>query len=168
MKKYGILINSQNGIPVVDTGFQELEIPPDSVIPSNTEVVIFTDSTPNFDLLYAFFFGDSDKLTVEYKLATQGGVIYDTVNKTFSFHKQDYTIDLDQLKLARNDLLAATDKYMRVPDLPQDILDQVLAYRTALRDITSKVGTEWLTIFDVQWPEFPDKLIRKPVVPPQV
>jgi len=57
---------------------------------------------------------------------------------------------------------------MLIPDLPQSIKNDVVAYRTALRNITDKVGTEWKTVFDVQWPEFPSKLIRKPVVPPQV
>ena len=168
MKKYGILINSQTGVPVRNTGFQELEIPSGNILPLNTEVVIFTNSTPDFNLLQAFFFTDPDRLTTEYKQPIQGGVVYDFNTKSFNFHKEDYSIKLDDVKFVRNQLLSNTDKYMLIPDLPQSIKNDVVAYRTALRNITDKVGTEWKTVFDVQWPEFPSKLIRKPVVPPQV
>jgi hypothetical protein len=168
MKEYGILINSQTGKPVYNTGFQESEIPPEDILPTGTEVVRFSETTDNFELLYALFFTDPNRLSVEYKQPTNGGVIYDIITKTFSFYKQDFTLKLEELQKVRNQLLINTDKYMLVPDLPQDIRADLLAYRAQLRNITSKLGTEWNTIFDVQWPEFPQKLIVKPVVPPEV
>jgi hypothetical protein len=168
MTKYGFLIYSDTGIPVYNSGFAEEAIPPSNLLPNNSEIVTFDETTPHFELLHAFFFGDPNRLTIEYKAAVDGGVIYDTATKTFSFHKQDFSIKLDEVKIVRNQLLAATDKYMLIPDLPQTIKDDVLAYRATLRDITTKVGTEWHTVFDVQWPEFPSKLIMKPVIPPQV
>ena len=57
---------------------------------------------------------------------------------------------------------------MLIPDLPADIKADITAYRQQLRDITAKVGTEWNTVYDIQWPEFPEKLVIKPIQPPPV
>ena len=56
---------------------------------------------------------------------------------------------------------------MLIPDLPQNIKTELLAYRQALRDSPAKVNREWKTVYDVQWPEFPKKLIKDVVVPPE-
>lgn len=167
MNKYGILIDKNTGIPVRDQGFKEDEFPPLSVLSDNEQIVMFTDETENYELLKAFFFVDQNKLTVEYKLPTLGGVIYNFDTKQFSFHKQNISIDIDQLKQVRNEMLRQTDKYMFIPDLPADIKTDITVYRQKLRDITTKVGTEWNTVYDVQWPDFPQKLIMSPIQPPE-
>jgi hypothetical protein len=64
----------------------------------------------------------------------------------------------EELKHVRNNMLSQTDKYLLIPDLPQDILDEIKAHREELRNITSKFGTEWQTEDDIKWPEFPKKL----------
>lgn len=168
MKQYGILINSQTGNPVYNTGFQEAEIPPENILPPGTEIVLLSENTPDFELLYALFFTDPGRIATEYKQPADGGVVYNTSTKTFTFYKQDFSIKLEDVKTVRNQLLLSSDKYMLLPDLPQDIVAELLTYRTALRNITSKVGTEWKTVFDVQWPELPEKLIIKPVAPPEL
>lgn len=167
MAQYGILVDTVTGIPVHDAGLEEINFPPESALAPGVDLVTFTESTPNFNLLRAFFFGDPDRLTADYKLSTNGGVVYNKVDNTFTFHKQDISIDLDKLKNFRNQLLKATDKYMLIPDLPQNIKTELLAYRQALRDSPAKVNREWKTVYDVQWPEFPKKLIKDVVAPPE-
>lgn len=167
MAQYGILVDSVTGIPVYDAGLTESQFPPESAMPAGVDLVIFTESTPQFELLHAFFFGDPNRLTSDYKLNIHGGVVYDKAANTFSFHKKDLTININQLKSVRNELLKATDKYMFIPDLPQDIKTDILAYRQALRDAPNKVNNEWRTVYDVQWPEFPQKLIKATIAPPE-
>ena len=166
MTKYGILINTQTGIPAHDAGFLEHEFPPVNVLPDNIQVVVFTEQVKDFELLKSFFFGDPERLTADYKQSTLGGVVYDFDTQEFSFHKRDLSINLNSLKEVRDNLLRDTDKYMLIPDLPADIKADITAYRQQLRDITTKVGTEWNTVYDIQWPEFPEKLIIKPIQPP--
>ena len=67
------------------------------------------------------------------------------------------------LKQVRNNFLSQTDKYLLIPDLPVNILNDIKAYREEMRNITSKFGTEWLTEDDVNWPEFPAKLMDSPI-----
>jgi hypothetical protein len=66
------------------------------------------------------------------------------------------------LRNARNSLLSETDMYLLIPDLPEDILNDVKAYREELRNISSKFGTEWTTEDDIKWPEVPQKLVSRP------
>jgi hypothetical protein len=63
------------------------------------------------------------------------------------------------LKKVRNNMLSETDKYLLIPDLPEDILNDIKSYREQLRNITTKFGTEWQTEDDINWPEFPKKLM---------
>lgn len=71
--------------------------------------------------------------------------------------------DFNQLRAARNNFLTMTDRYLLIPDLPAAVKNKVLAYRTELRNITSKFGTEWTEDHHVNWPEFPKEL--NPIVP---
>lgn len=66
--------------------------------------------------------------------------------------------DFQQLIATRNQFLSNTDKLMLVPDLPEDIRNDLKAYRTAMRNITTKFGTEWTEPEHVNWPEYPKKL----------
>lgn len=68
-------------------------------------------------------------------------------------------VDFQQLTIMRNQFLSSTDKIMLVPDLPEDIKNELKAYRTAMRNITSKFGTEWTEPEHVNWPEYPKKLM---------
>lgn len=74
------------------------------------------------------------------------------------------TDDFNQLRKVRNNFLTMTDKYLLIPDLPDVVRNKVIAYRTELRDISSKFGTEWVEEQDVNWPEIPKELI--PSFPP--
>lgn len=168
MTNFAILINKNTGIPVQEYAYTGNDILAEDLLPPNTEQVIVTDTSPNFELIKAFFFGDPNRLTVEYKLVRNGGIKYDFTSKTFTFHKDDISIDIQQIRNVRNDLLKQTDKYMLIPDLPQDIKTELLTLRNTLRTITSKVGTEWQTVYDIQWPAFPEKLIINQLNPPQV
>lgn len=71
--------------------------------------------------------------------------------------------DFQQLIATRNQFLSTTDKMMLVPDLPEDIRNDLKAYRTAMRNITSKFGTEWTEPEHVNWPEYPKKLLDNPL-----
>lgn len=69
--------------------------------------------------------------------------------------------DFNQLKIARNNFLSMTDKYMLIDDLPVSISDKLVAFRDAVRNIDTKFGTEWTKVSHVQWPELPTELIPK-------
>lgn len=168
MVNFAILINKTTGVPIQEYAYTGDDILTEDLIPSGAEQVIVTDSNPNFELIKAFFFGDPNKLTVEYKLVRHGGIKYDFNTKSFTFHKEDTSINLDVIRNIRNDMLKQTDKYMLVPDLPEDIKAELITLRNTLRNITSKVGTEWKTIYDIQWPTFPQKLIVDGLTPPMV
>jgi hypothetical protein len=168
MTNFAILINKNTGIPIKEIGYTGDDILTEDLIPPNVEQIIVNDTNPNFELIKAFFFGDPNRLTTEYKLVRDGGIKYDFTSKSFTFHKDDISIDIEQVRNVRNDMLKQTDQYMLVPDLPQDIKTQLITLRSTLRNITSKVGTEWQTVYDIQWPTFPEKLIVTQLTPPMV
>jgi len=168
MTTFTILIDKLTGIPTQEYGYTGSNILSEQFVPANAEQIAVSETTPNYELIKAFFFGDPNRLTTEYKLTKQGGIKYDFANKTFTFHKQDISIDINQLRIARNSMLQQTDKYMLVPDLPQDIKTELIAFREALRNATTKVGTEWETVYDINWPLFPEKLTPTAPTPPQV
>lgn len=164
MSTYGLIVDRSTGIPVYNYGFKEVDFP--TVIPDGCELVTFGEKTSNFALLYALAFEDPDQIASDYLLPAVGGIVYNFKTKAFSLHKQDFSINLDQLRAVRNSMLAQTDKYMMIPDLPDNIKQKVLAYRQALRAAPAKVGKEWKTIHDVAWPEFPQELIDvAPIIP---
>ena len=77
--------------------------------------------------------------------------------------------DFNQLKLVRNNMLSATDKYMLLGDLPESLLAKITEFRDTIRNINIKFGTEWVKESDVSWPELPKELMPKtsvPFVPP--
>lgn len=168
MTNFAILINKNTGIPVQEYAYTGDDILAEDLLPIDTEQVIVTDASPNFELIKAFFFGDPNRLTTEYKLVRNGGIKYDFTTKTFTFHKDDISVDIQQIRNVRNDMLKQTDKYMLVADLPQDIKTQLITLRNTLRNITSKVGTDWKTVHDIEWPAFPEKLVVTQLTPPQV
>jgi hypothetical protein len=153
MAQYGFLVNSDTGISVAGPGFKESEFP--SSIPSNTMLVKFDESTANFDTLHGMFFGDPNRLTVNIKPSYEGGIVYNKSNSHFTFNEYNWSIDEDQLRNVRNNFLSATDKYLIIPDLPQSLKDELIAYRNELRNITDKFGNEWKTVHDVEWPPIP-------------
>jgi hypothetical protein len=157
MAKYGFLVNSETGVSVPGPGFRESEFP--TSIPSDTILVKFDESEENFDILYAVFFGDPNKLTVNILPSHQGGVVYNKSNGHFTFNEYDWSINEDELRQVRNNFLTATDKYLILPDLPQSLQDELIAYRNELRNITSKFGKEWQTIHDVEWPQVPSFIL---------
>lgn len=69
--------------------------------------------------------------------------------------------DFELLKSVRNNFLSMTDMYMLIDDLPQSIIDKVTAFRSTVRNIDTKFGTEWTKESHVQWPEIPTELIPK-------
>lgn len=74
--------------------------------------------------------------------------------------------DFEVLRNARNNFLSSTDKYMWIPDLPEDIKTEILEYRQVMRDITDKFGTEWTEPEHVNWPEYPSKIRESVATPP--
>lgn len=168
MTNFAILINKNTGIPAQEYAYTGSDILTEDLLPPGTEQIIVTDVTPDFELIKAFFFGDPNRLTTEYKLVRNGGIKYDFTSKTFTFHKDDISVDIQQVRNVRNDMLKQTDLYMLVPDLPEDIKTQLITLRSTLRNITSKVGTEWQTVHDIEWPAFPEKLVVTQLTPPQV
>jgi hypothetical protein len=165
MTQYTILVNKNTGVPVVDRVLMDNQ-PLPTTLPEFIIPVVFDAQTTNFELLKAFFVLDPDRLVIDYKPAMEGGVLYNADTGTFSFHKMDLSINVEAVKNFRNELLRQSDMYMLIPDLPQDIKQELLAYRQALRDSTNKINVEWKTVRDIQWPEFPRKLIMTPIQPP--
>ena len=159
MAQYGFLVNSDTGISVAGPGFRESEFP--SSIPSNTMLVKFDEGTVNFDTLYGMFFGDPNRLTVDILPSHEGGIVYNKSNSSFTFNLIDWSIDEEQLRGVRNSFLSATDKYLIIPDLPQSLKDEVIAYRNELRNITDKFGNEWKTVHDVAWPQIPSFILME-------
>lgn len=73
--------------------------------------------------------------------------------------------DFNELRQRRNYFLSLTDPLMMLPDLPTDIKNDIKEYRTKLRDMSSKFGTEWTEPEHIDFPEYPNKLLSGP--PPQ-
>lgn len=164
MNLYGILVFNDTGIPVFNYGYTEDEFPSESSYDSTVmSLITFSENIENFNIIYARIFHDIDNIAIKYKLPRDGGIVYNFNTKTFELYEEDWSINLDVFIDGRNQLLAKTDKFMLIPDLPDDIRNDLINYRQLLRDITSKVNNEWLTIHDIEWPEFPQKLLIQPI-----
>lgn len=163
MAVYGLIVNRDTGLPHLNYGLTEEQMPDDLFIPHGCALVKFDDDHKDAALLKALLFVDHENMSVDYKQPVEGGIKYNFDTNTFTFEKINFELNIDALRAVRNNFLSQTDKYMMIPDLPDDIKQELLVYRAALRDATSKVGTEWKTIHDVEWPEFPNKLLPRPL-----
>jgi putative NADH-flavin reductase len=63
---------------------------------------------------------------------------------------------IDKIRAERNVKIAETDDLVYVPDYPAGYMDQILAYRAALRDITNNIDPAWTDIIHVVWPTKPN------------
>lgn len=159
MSKYYVIVNKNTGelfSPLVQDN-------DDKHIPEYCVYKTFSETDPDYELLYALFVEDPNRITTTipntYIHPEMGGVTFDFIKNSWQFQKEDISIDLDLLRKQRNELLNFTDAFMVVPDLEQSIKTKMLTYRENLRDMTTKAtnGT-WLTKYDVVWPEFPEEL----------
>lgn len=133
------------------------DIPPVDCLPPDTQLVTFDETTENFEFLYAYYVDDVNKITSDYLPPQLGGSTYNFETKQFSFQLAPPAPTLlDMIRAERNLLLARTDALMHVPDYPEGYIDEIMAYRAALRDITDNLDPSWTQITQVVWPTPPN------------
>lgn len=158
MEPFSVIVENKTGKLFHGHGYRLNETPPEEAIPTNCQLITIDNSFENSELLYALFIDDPDRIAIDYVHPSLGGITYDWEHGKFNLTKIDLSIDLDQVRNERNRLLSITDNFMNLPDLPESIKDELIQYRQQLRDITDKVGTEWKTVYDVEFPPPPASL----------
>ena len=160
MTQYAIYFRTDDGTVFNTIVFTGAEIPPDSVTPPGAQLVRFDHNTPQFRELYGVLVEDPDKQFSDYIPAIAGGVVYDFNDGTFEFFKVENLDFLNDVRTMRNKLLAETDILAMVPDYPDSVKAELLAYRQALRDLIADLDPSWTHIRDVVWPELPTAFNR--------
>lgn len=157
MTKYALLCND-DGTLINHWAYTEETWPPADIVQPGQLLVEFTESTENFEILHAMFLTDATEISSQYLTPGDGGVTYNTNTQKFEFHKPpivSFSL-LESIREHRNILLAQTDDNALVPDYPDALKAELLAYRTALRDITTNLDPSWTTLDAVVWPVRPD------------
>lgn len=155
MTTYALIFNN-DGTLFHSHAFQDAEIPAVELLPPNCSLVTFDETTENFEFLYAYFIEDPDRLTNEYLPQSSGGCTYNFSTRSFAFALRPPEPSLlDKIRTERNQKIADTDDLVYVPDYPAGYMDQLLAYRAALRDITDNIDPAWTDVTHVVWPTKP-------------
>jgi len=156
MTEYAIYIKKENGIPLNGLCFIGSDAQSASlVVPLDCEVLRFDESHKDFDLLYSIIVTTNPI----YKLPCNGGIVVNFETGDLTFVKETPPDLFDVVRAYRNTLLADTDYLVQVPDYPGTLLDQILEYRSALRDIPNLIiKNNWQTPEDVVWPTRPDHI----------
>jgi hypothetical protein len=159
MAKYYVIVKKETGQLLEPHAFLSDERP----IPNDCVYKSFSESDSNYHLVYALFVDDPDRITTTvpdvYIHPALGGVTFDFITNSWVCRKEDLSIDINQLRKMRNEVLNFTDAHTLVPDMAANTMTELLTFRQQLRDMTTKVtdGT-WQTKYDVVWPEFPSAL----------
>lgn len=159
MKKFALIVRNDTGTLQVGSYFNEDEVPSDTAVPLGCTLVhVDPDTTEDYDMLYAMIVEDPEKISVKYLPAHLGGLVWNFDTQKWSFvddHEKPTLLGL--VRRDRDAKLLVTDLHAQVDDYPAGLLEQVLEYRQALRDITDTLDPSW-TIEDldkVVWPEVP-------------
>jgi hypothetical protein len=155
MTTYALIFNNDGTMHSTNV-YKDAEIPLVELLPPDCRLVTFDETDANFTFLYAYFVEDPDRITNDYMPQSYGGATYDFETNTFTFAPRPPEPSLiDRIRFERNLKIAETDDLVYVPDYPAGYMDQILAYRAALRDITDNIDPAWSDIIHVVWPTKP-------------
>lgn len=154
MNKYALLVYKDTGIAGVGSAFVNEQIPTEEFLPPDKVLVEFDETHPDYELLYLLLVDDNIGTGSEYMPPIKGGVKYNFDTKRFEFTKEPPPNTLEIIRAMRNDMIRNTDDLMLVPDLPQALKDELIAYRQALRDVTAN-ATNITPLDTIAWPTPP-------------
>ena len=149
MAKFGLMLQEANGYCFNSWAYKENEEPPASAVPDGVRFVWITDEHPQWEQAYRIFVDDDtegESPWAEYQgPKTVGGPQYDFTLGTFTFPKIDVEEDLlTECRRIRDEQLDASDYFMLLDDVPEDMMNQVIAWRAELRELPNKVlSGEW-------------------------
>jgi Phage tail assembly chaperone protein len=150
--QYGIFVDARTGIPINTIVYKEAEIPAKEYWPLGTTLITFTEDDA---VTYAQFVEDPDRTYSPKYLPGKENAKYNFTTNLWEFQLAPVRALIDQVREIRNMLLAASDIHARVPDYPPALQQATLAYRQALRDITTQITPEMTRIEELNWPEPP-------------
>lgn len=155
MTTYALIFNNDGTLHNSHV-YRDANIPTAELLPPDCGLATFNETTANFAFLYAYFVEDPGYITNSYMPQSAGGVTYNFNTSTFTFTERPPAPTLiEEIRTERNMRIAVTDDLVYVPDYPAGYMDQILAYRAALRDITDNIDPSWTDITHVVWPAIP-------------
>jgi len=152
MTQYALFFNTQTNKPHSAVIYRDEQIPPQEVWPPNTDLFVFDETTPNFNKLYGIFVDDKEKVYLDYDAFN---TVRDPVTGEFTFPLMEKMSNIEQIRWERNKKMEESDAFIYAPDLPESIMQELLAYRQALRDITNGIDPETPT-YELNWPVLPE------------
>ena len=155
MAKFGILLKEDG---TLHSGFyyKEQDIPDENILPLDARLLVIEDTRSDYEFLYAYFVDDANRITTAYlPLYAPGAFTYNFATSEFTFNLAPVPNLLDEVRKERNIRIAETDDLMLVPDYPADLMQQLVTYREALRNITNNPDPSWTRIEDFPWPARP-------------
>ena len=156
MTTYALIFNNDGTLHNSHV-YIDADIPPAELLPPDCGLATFNETIANFAFLYAYFVEDPDRITNDYIPQSWGGATYNFETRSFTFALRDpEPLLIDKIRAERNVKIAETDDLVYVPDYPAGYMDQILAYRAALRDITNNIDPAWTDIIHVVWPTKPN------------
>jgi len=148
MAKFGLMLQEANGYCFNSWAYKENEEPPAEAVPEGVRFVWITDEHPQWEQAYRIIVDDDtegESPWAEYvPPSTTNGPKYDFATGTFTFPKFERPSLLDQCRAMRDEQLDASDYFMLLDDVPEDMMNQVIAWREELREMPNKViSGEW-------------------------
>jgi hypothetical protein len=161
MAKFGLMLKEADGYCFNTFPYYEGEEPPAEAIPEGVRFVWITDEHPQWEQAYRICVDDDtegESPWAEYKtLSTNDGPKYDFATGTFTFSKIEKTETLlEECRRIRDEQLDASDYFMLLDDVPEDMMNQVIAWRDELRAMPEKViSGEWTHSRDIVFSPVP-------------
>ena len=160
MAKFGLMLQEANGYCFNTYPYYENEEPPAEAIPEGVRFVWITDEHPQWEQAYRIFVDDDtegESPWAEYVLpSSNGGPQYDFALGTFTFPRFERPSLLDECRAIRDEQLDASDYFMLLDDVPEDMMNQVIAWRDELRAMPEKViSGEWTHSRDIVYSPTP-------------
>lgn len=161
MAKFGLMIKESDGYLFNSWAYKENEEPPASAIPEGVRFVWITDEHPQWEQAYAILVDDTtegESPWADFQPASfNGGPKYDFDLGTFTFPRIDWQEDLlTECRRIRDEQLDESDYFMLLDDVPDSIMNAVIAWRAELREMPNKViSGEWTHRRDIIYPPVP-------------
>lgn len=161
MAKFGLMLKEADGYCFNTFPYYEGEEPPAEAIPEGVRFVWITDEHPQWEQAYRICVDDDtegESPWAEYRtLSTNCGPKYDFATGTFTFPKIEKTETLlEECRRIRDEQLDASDYFMLLDDVPEDMMNQVIAWRDELRAMPEKViSGEWTHSRDIVFSPVP-------------
>lgn len=155
MAKFGLMLKEADGYCFNTFPYYEGEEPPAEAIPEGVRFVWITDEHPQWEQAYRICVDDDtegESPWAEYMgPSTNGGPKYDFATGTFTFPKINRTETLlEECRRIRDEQLDASDYFMLLDDVPETMMNAVIAWRQELREMPGKVESgEWTHSRDI-------------------